>query len=119
MSQAIPTIHCRGTWTYCKQPHCLAQRVLEKHFTHDKTLPQGDHYHAMDKNDLKHFYTRLRHTLDTIGELEVRALPEEEPARRNARRSLVAARDICKGAINHRRGSCFQKAGARHFTSQL
>ena len=29
--------------------------VLEKHFTHDKTLPGNDHYHAMDKEDLKHF----------------------------------------------------------------
>ncbi len=77
----------------------LGARVLEKHFTHDKTLPGNDHYHAMDKNDLKHFYTRLRHTLNTIGELEVRALPEEEPARRNARRSLVAARDIAKGQL--------------------
>lgn len=77
----------------------LGARVLEKHFTHDKTLPGNDHYHAMDKNDLKHFYGRLRHALDSIGELEVRALPEEEPARRHARRSLVAARDIAKGQI--------------------
>ena len=41
----------------------------------------------------------MRHTLNTIGELDVRALPEEEPARRNARRSLVAARDIAKGQL--------------------
>ena len=27
--------------------------ILEKHFTHDKTLPGNDHYHAMDKEDLK------------------------------------------------------------------
>lgn len=75
----------------------LGARVLEKHFTHDKTLPGNDHYHAMDKNDLKHFYERIRKTLASIGEFEVRALPEEEPARRNARRSLVAARDIPAG----------------------
>ena len=97
----------------------LGARVLEKHFTHDKTLPGNDHYHAMDKNDLKHFYTRLRHTLDTIGELEVRALPEEEPAPAQCKKVACGCQRHCKGAINHRRGSCFQKAGARHFTSQL
>lgn len=77
----------------------LGAKVLEKHFTHDKTLPGNDHYHAMDKNDLKRFYERMRRTLDSIGELEVRALPEEEPARRHARRSLVAARNIAAGEV--------------------
>lgn len=75
----------------------LGARVLEKHFTHDKTLPGNDHYHAMDKNDLGHFYERIRKTIASIGPLEISALPQEEPARRNARRSLVAARDIAAG----------------------
>ncbi|MBQ9405856.1 MAG: N-acetylneuraminate synthase family protein [Desulfovibrio sp.] len=75
----------------------LGARILEKHFTHDKTLPGNDHYHAMDKEDLKHFRTRLKATLASVGSLEVRALPEEEPARRHARRSLVTARAIPAG----------------------
>ena len=33
----------------------LGASILEKHFTHDKTLPGNDHYHAMDINDLKMF----------------------------------------------------------------
>ena len=76
----------------------LGATVLEKHFTFDKTLPGNDHYHAMDKSDLARFYRRIRAALAAIGPLEVRALPEEEPARRNARRSLVAARAISAGA---------------------
>ncbi len=75
----------------------LGARILEKHFTHDKTLPGNDHYHAMDKNDLARFYDRLRHTLAAIGPFHIRSLPDEEPARKNARRSLVAARDIPQG----------------------
>lgn len=75
----------------------LGATVLEKHFTHDKTLPGNDHYHAMDMRDLKRFYERIRKILNTIGPLKAGALPEEEPARRNARRSLVAARNIAKG----------------------
>ena len=75
----------------------LGARVLEKHFSHDKTLPGNDHYHAMDKEDLKCFYARLRRTLASVGALEARALPEEEPARRHARRSLVTARAVPAG----------------------
>lgn len=75
----------------------LGATVLEKHFTHDKTLPGNDHYHAMDKHDLKHFYERIRKVLQSVGDLEITALPAEEPARKNARRSLVTARAIKKG----------------------
>src|SRR3546814_8382814 len=33
----------------------LGACILEKHFTHDKTLPGNDHYHAMDHQDLARF----------------------------------------------------------------
>lgn len=75
----------------------LGARILEKHFTHDKTLPGNDHYHAMDKDDLRHFRASLARILPMIGERRVRALDSEAPARLNARRSLVAARHIPLG----------------------
>jgi N-acetylneuraminate synthase len=75
----------------------LGARVLEKHFTHDKTLPGNDHYHAMDKNDLQRFLLRLKSTLASIGEFRLRALPEEDSARVNARRSLVTSRALKAG----------------------
>lgn len=75
----------------------LGAAVIEKHFTFDKTLPGNDHYHAMDKEDLKLFWKKWKYTEELLGSFEVIALPDEEPARKNARRSLVAARDIPKG----------------------
>jgi N-acetylneuraminate synthase len=75
----------------------LGAAVIEKHFTFDKTLPGNDHYHAMDKEDLKLFWKKWKYTEELLGSFEVIALPDEEPARKNARRSLVAARDIQKG----------------------
>lgn len=75
----------------------LGATVLEKHFTHDKNLPGNDHYHAMDKHDLRRFYERIRKTLAAIGPLKISALPAEAPARRHARRSLVTARQVPKG----------------------
>ncbi len=75
----------------------LGARILEKHFTFDKTLPGNDHYHAMDKEDLSSFLQKMERILKSVGSFSVRSLPEEEPARQNARRSLVAARRIAKG----------------------
>jgi N-acetylneuraminate synthase len=77
----------------------LGASVIEKHFTHDKTLPGNDHYHAMDKEDLKVFWNRWEKTAELLGDFEVKALKEEEPARQNARRSLVAARTIPMGKV--------------------
>jgi N-acetylneuraminate synthase len=81
----------------CEVATLLGAAVIEKHFTHDKTLPGNDHYHAMDKEDLKLFWTKWDKTQELLGSFEVAALAEEEPARKNARRSLVAARNIPAG----------------------
>lgn len=77
----------------------LGSVILEKHFTHDKTLLGNDHYHAMDKNDLKLFKQNIKRSLSLLGNFKVTALPAEEQARKNARRSLVAKRNIPKGKI--------------------
>jgi N-acetylneuraminate synthase len=77
----------------------LGSLIIEKHFTHDKTLTGNDHYHAMDKEDLKIFLNKLEIQLQLLGEFQVKSLLAEEPARHNARRSLVAKRDIPKDKI--------------------
>jgi len=77
----------------------LGASVVEKHFTHDKSLPGNDHYHAMDKHDLRKFRDKWIYVNDLLGGYKITALESEEPARKNARRSLVAATDIPKGKI--------------------
>jgi N-acetylneuraminate synthase len=77
----------------------LGAAVLEKHFTHDKTLPGNDHYHAMDKEDLKHFHSRMNRTMELLGGFELTAIDDEAPARANARRSLVAAKAMPTGHV--------------------
>ena len=83
----------------CEMATMLGSVIIEKHFTHDKTLPGNDHYHAMDKEDLKLFRNNLKRTFDILGSFKVEALENEAPARKNARRSLVASKDIKKGQI--------------------
>ena len=75
----------------------LGAVILEKHFTHDKTLPGNDHYHAMDKEDLKLFHQNLERIFTILGDQQKFPLPTETLARSNARRSLVAACNIKKG----------------------
>lgn len=83
----------------CEIATLLGARIIEKHFTHDKSLKGNDHYHAMDKEDLKNFRKNLEQVFNVIGAFTVTSLLDEEPARHNARRSLVAGRNIPKGKI--------------------
>ncbi len=73
--------------------------VIEKHFTHDKTLPGNDHYHAMDVLDLKRFRQNLQKLLLVAGRTDKAPLEDEELSRLNARRSIVSASSIKKGQV--------------------
>lgn len=73
--------------------------VLEKHFTHDKTLPGNDHYHAMDVNDLKRFRANMALMAEVLGSSHKAPLPDEAPARQHARRSIVVDRPLKAGAV--------------------
>ena len=74
-------------------------RIIEKHFTYDKTLPGNDHYHAMDVDNLKRFRENLELLLKAEGDIYKAPLPSEESARLNARRSIVLKTDVPKGAV--------------------
>lgn len=78
----------------------LGSVVLEKHFTHDKTLPGNDHYHAMDVDDLKRLLVLLDRTFELMGrERHKRPLLDEAPARKHARRSIVSLAELPAGAV--------------------
>jgi N-acetylneuraminate synthase len=87
-----------GDMTALVTAYHLGARIIEKHFTYDKTLPGNDHYHAMDMHDLSRFRSFIAkvNELGCAEELK-RPLPEEAPARQHARRSIVAARIIEAG----------------------
>ena len=83
----------------CEMATLLGSLIIEKHFTHDKTLKGNDHYHAMDKEDLKLYRKNLERAFNILGSFKVEALEDEELARNNARRSLVAKKIIPKGKV--------------------
>jgi len=80
--------------------YSLGAVVLEKHFTHDKTLPGNDHYHAMDMHDLRRFVDRMATIADILGEESAKApIATEDISRLNARRSIVLARSVRSGQV--------------------
>jgi len=82
-----------------KTANLLGAVVLEKHFTHDKNLPGNDHYHAMDKEDLKAFSNEIDSLFKILGSFEKKPLITEEISRNNARRSLVSDKKIDIGEV--------------------
>ncbi|TDS65022.1 N-acetylneuraminate synthase family protein [Myroides indicus] len=93
----------------CEIATLLGSVIIEKHFTHDKTLQGNDHYHAMDKEDLKVFRNNLERTFDVLGGFKLIALEDEAISRREARRSLVASRNIPKGKIIEKEDLTFKR----------
>ena len=75
----------------------LGARVIEKHFTFDKSLPGNDHYHAMDLNDLKQFTESLSLVSTLYKSGDFNDLSSQAKAIENARRSLVSSLDIPAG----------------------
>ena len=79
------------------RPRFGAECRIWKHFTHDKSLPGNDHYHAMDVHDLRRFVDGLGVVVPAMGRTEKAVLDSEAPARANARRSIVLARAVKAG----------------------
>lgn len=78
--------------------YLLGAVVIEKHFTHDKTLPGNDHYHAMDLQDLLRFTELSNKAYELLGDLELKQpIESEAAARQHARRSLVLSTGLEKG----------------------
>lgn len=76
----------------------LGAVVIEKHFTHDKSLKGNDHYHAMDVEDLKSFTREIKKIDRLLGSEEKKvSIPSERISRKNARRSVVLANSIKAG----------------------
>lgn len=72
-------------------------KIIEKHFTLDKSLKGNDHYHAMDPRDIRMFRRNIDHIITTTGRSTKRPVSVEKDSREYARRSLVATTDIDVG----------------------
>lgn len=77
----------------------LGARVIEKHFTLDKTLPGPDHRASLEPDELAAMVRSVRHISQALGSSEKHVSPSERPNIEVARKSIVAARDIRRGEL--------------------
>lgn len=94
-----------------KTAYLLGAQVVEKHFTVDKKLVGNDHYHAMDPHDAEEILKAVAYVEKLSGRKELSCLETEAAARKNARRSLVAAQFIPQGIVITREMLTFKRPG--------
>ena len=91
--------------------YLLGARVIEKHFTLDKSLKGNDHYHSMDPTDLKIFVKNVRFVTTILGSKIKKPINSELISRKYARRSIVAKKNIHKGDVISRDMLTFKRPG--------
>lgn len=119
LSEAFPDVllgysdHCRPDEhaDVVKTAYTLGARVVEKHFTLDKSIKGNDHYHAMDAKDARSILEGIAFVEGLLGEQELVHSPTESAARLNARRSIVAACAIPAGTTIRRDMLTFKRPG--------
>lgn len=77
----------------------LGASVIEKHFTLDKSLAGPDHRASADPDELRSMIAAIREVEQALGSSEKRPTESELPNRAVARKSIVAATEICRGDI--------------------
>lgn len=75
----------------------LGARVIEKHFTLDRTLPGPDHQASLEPSELKAMVEAIRNVEVALGDGVKRPSASELKNKLIARKSLVAIRDIRAG----------------------
>lgn len=89
----------------------LGARVIETHYTHDRSLEGNDHYHAYDAEGLARVVKSMKDVKTLIGSTKKAPLPSEAEARRQARRSLVATRTLQEGHVITRKDVAIKRPG--------
>ena len=105
--------HTKPDYGYAvvKTAFTLGAKVIEKHFTLDKSLPGNDHYHAMDDNDLRNIKKELDFQKKIIGSDSLEYGKNELAARENARRSIVLIKNKRMGETIEKDDIAFKRPG--------
>ena len=72
-------------------------KVIEKHFTLDKSMPGPDHRISVDPDELKQMVKAVKEVRVAIGKNTKEPVPSELVMRENIRRKMVASKSLTKG----------------------
>jgi sialic acid synthase len=79
--------------------YTLGARVIEKHFTLDRTRPGSDHHFSLEPPGFADLISGLQRTRAALGSPDKRPLPAEGAAIKKMGKKLVAARDLPAGHL--------------------
>jgi N-acetylneuraminate synthase len=86
-------------------------RVIEKHFTSDKSLPGPDHRASLEPQELYHLVKQIREIEQSLGDGIKRPMLSEQKNKQVARKSLVASQDVVAGEkLDHHHLTCKRPA---------
>lgn len=74
-------------------------RIVEKHFTLDRSMPGPDHASSLEPSELRDLIANVRAVEVALGDGQKRPTDDERDTALVARRSLVAAADIPAGGV--------------------
>lgn len=77
----------------------MGARVIEKHFTLDKSMKGPDHRASLDPGELREMVRAIRNVEAALGDGVKRVSPSEKPNIEVARKSIVASRPIKRGEL--------------------
>ena len=72
-------------------------KIIEKHFTYDRSIDGFDHFYALDPKMLKEMISAIRETEIALGSSNIKPYESEWKVKEIAQRSIIASRDIAKG----------------------
>ncbi len=75
----------------------MGAKVIEKHFTLDRSLEGPDHIASLEPNELVDMVQAIRHIEQALGEPDKKPFEEEVRIMKTGRRSIIAALDLKKG----------------------
>jgi len=78
----------------------LGARMIEKHYTVDKSLPESpDHHLSVDPEELAEMVQAIRNVEAALGDSRKYVLPAEETTYKYDKRSLVSVCDVASGTV--------------------
>jgi sialic acid synthase SpsE len=98
----------------------MGAKVIEKHYTLDRTMPGPDHNFAIQPQELKEMIQKIREIESAIGD-GIKNGPREEEMElfQKARRSISARRDIKKGEVLREEDIIIKRPGFGISPSQI
>ena len=83
----------------CVMAVALGAKIIEKHFTFDKSLGYGDHLLSADPEDLTKMVGQIRRVEKMLGKVDKKCLSSEASSQRQLRRFLYLSRDVTSNTI--------------------